>query len=319
VAVEARVGDRPEPRAGGMLGAALAAVLLFSVVYVAPVLWIVATVAPFPLAVHRLNRGLANGLLATFLAATFVAWLFTPLQAAKFLLVLVLPGLLIVEAVVRGRGLRRGAAWAFLALAAETTAALLVLGPRMASGILAHLDEFRSPQFLAELQKQMQWPQQRVDEIAESATALHSAMEVVYPGAFFVLAAMMVLLNAALIRAYLARRDPAWLDGSEFEGLRFSLALPALFVMGGALVAFVPLRAVGYNAVLVTAFFFAVQGLAVVAYFAHRLAGPLFLRVGLLGLVLLNPWAPHILALLGLFDAWADFRRWADPPAPEGE
>jgi hypothetical protein len=56
-----------------------------------------------------------------------------------------------------------------------------------------------------------------------------------------------------------------------------------------------------------------------VAYFAHRLAGPLFLRVGLLGLVLLNPWAPHILALLGLFDTWADFRRWADPPATEGD
>ena len=108
MAVEARVGDRPEPRAGGMLGAALAAVVLFSVVYVAPVLWIVATVAPFPLAVHRLNRGLASGLLATLLAATLVAWLFTPLQAAKFLLVLALPGLLIVEAVVRGRGLRRG-------------------------------------------------------------------------------------------------------------------------------------------------------------------------------------------------------------------
>jgi len=90
-----------------------------------------------------------------------------------------------------------------------------------------------------------------------------------------------------------------------------------VFVLGGVFVMFVPLRAIGYNVVLVTAFFFAVQGLAVVAYYAHRLAGPLFLRVGLLGLVLLNPWAPHILALLGLFDTWADFRRWADPPAPE--
>ncbi|HET7294883.1 MAG TPA: DUF2232 domain-containing protein [Vicinamibacteria bacterium] len=317
MAVEARVGERPEPRAGGIVGAALAAVVLFSVVYVAPVLWIVATVAPFPLAIHRLSRGFASALLATLLAASLVAWLFGPLQAAKFLLVLVLPGLLIVEAVVRGRGLRRGAAWAFLALAAETTAALFVLGPRMATGILAHLDEVRSPQFLAELSTT--WPQESVDEIAERATALYNAMEVVYPGAFFVLAAMMVLVNAALVRAYLARRDPGWLDGGEFEGLRFSLALPALFVLGGALVAFVPLRAVGYNVVLVTAFFFAVQGLAVVAYYAHRLAGPLFLRVGLLGLVLLNPWAPHILALLGLFDTWADFRRWADPPATDAQ
>jgi uncharacterized protein YybS (DUF2232 family) len=98
-----------------------------------------------------------------------------------------------------------------------------------------------------------------------------------------------------------------------------SIALPLLFVLGGAMVAIVPLRNVGYNVVLVTAFFFAIQGLAVVAYYAHRLAGPPFLRAGLLILVLLNPWAPQILALLGLFDTWADFRRWADPPAAEGE
>ena len=26
--------------------------------------------------------------------------------------------------------------------------------------------------------------------------------------------------------------------------------------------------------------------------------------------------APQILALLGLFDTWFDFRKWADPPQP---
>ena len=30
------------------------------------------------------------------------------------------------------------------------------------------------------------------------------------------------------------------------------------------------------------------------------------------------PWAPQILALLGLFDNWFDFRKWAEPPN-EGE
>jgi hypothetical protein len=31
-------------------------------------------------------------------------------------------------------------------------------------------------------------------------------------------------------------------------------------------------------------------------------------------LVLINPWAPQILGLLGLFDMWFDFRKWAEPP-----
>jgi hypothetical protein len=36
-------------------------------------------------------------------------------------------------------------------------------------------------------------------------------------------------------------------------------------------------------------------------------------------LVLVNPWAPQMLALLGLFDNWFDFRHWAEPPkGPSG-
>jgi len=46
------------------------------------------------------------------------------------------------------------------------------------------------------------------------------------------------------------------------------------------------------------------------------LAGPPLLRVAVVMLVLANPWAPWILSLLGLFDTWFDFRKWADPPQP---
>jgi uncharacterized protein YybS (DUF2232 family) len=69
---------------------------------------------------------------------------------------------------------------------------------------------------------------------------------------------------------------------------------------------------------LVLAFFFAIQGLAVVAYYVHRLASAALLRGVILALVLVNPWAPQILAVVGLFDLWFDFRRWATPPPEEG-
>ncbi len=318
MAAEARVGEGPLPRAGsGIVGAGLASALLFSIAYIMPVLALASTLAPVPLTVHRLARGFGNGALAALFAVAIVTWLFSPGRALAFLVVLVLPGMLIGEAVARGRGLRRGAAWAFLLLAGEVAAALVFAGPRMAQGVLEPIEEWRSPQFLAEMRTRL--PAESVEQWAEQAATFHRAMQVVYPGAFFVLAAVMVLVNAALVRAYLARRDPGWLEGGEFEGLRLSLLVPMLFVLGGVMVAWLPLRNVGYNVVLVTAFFFAVQGLAVVAYYAHRLAGPPFLRAGLLILVLLNPWAPQILALIGLFDTWADFRRWADPPAPERE
>lgn len=315
MSAQARASDRSEPRARGILGAAFMATSLFSLAYLVPVLALLATIAPFPLIVHRLGRGLVSGVMATLVSASLLAWLFSPGRALGFVIVLALPGLLIAEAMARGRGLRRGACWAFFVLAAEIATALFFAGPQMAAGVLDPLNEFRSPQFLQDMRTRL--PQENVDDWAEQATAMYKAMEVVYPAAFLIMGALVVLANAALLRLYLARRDPGWLEGGEFEGLRFSLLLPVVFVMGGLFIVFPPVRAAGYNLVLVSAFFFAIQGFAVVVYYAHRLAGPTFLRIGLIGLVLLNPWAPQILALLGLFDTWADFRKWADPPKAE--
>ena len=51
-----------------------------------------------------------------------------------------------------------------------------------------------------------------------------------------------------------------------------------------------------------------------VSFYAQRLAAPPLLRAAVLVLVLINPWAPQILALIGLFDMWFDFRKWAEPP-----
>ena len=64
------------------------------------------------LAAQGLDRG---GILRDLepLAAALVAAASVPLAALGFLAVLVLPGLLLAEALARGRGLLRGCAWAF--------------------------------------------------------------------------------------------------------------------------------------------------------------------------------------------------------------
>jgi hypothetical protein len=49
--------------------------------------------------------------------------------------------------------------------------------------------------------------------------------------------------------------------------------------------------------------------------FVAVLAAPGLLRIAVMVLVLVNPWAPQILGLIGLFDTWFDFRKWAQPPA----
>ena len=312
-----RAGTSAEPRLGSLLGAGLGSALLFSAGLVVPFLLPLGMAAPFPLALQRLRAGLSGVLLSGALAAAILAAVFTPGQAVAYILFIGLPGLLIGEAMARGRGLLRGCAWAFLVLSAEISLALLMNGGRMAENSLQGIEYYRSPKFLGDL-KASGLPPEQVTDWTDKVTTMRDALAVVFPASYIILGALMVLLNAALLRLYLLRRDPGWLEDGEFERVRFPLVLAGSFVLSGAAVLVEPLRAVAYNALLIQAFFFGLQGLAVVAFYARRLAGPPFLRAVVVVLVLANPWALQILALLGLFDNWIDFRQWAEPPETRG-
>ncbi len=315
--VSAGTGVGAEPRLGGLVGAGALSAVLFGAAGLVPALAPLSLLSPLPLVVQRLRGGAAGAWLAAALAAALVAASSALPAAGFYLLVLAVPGLLLGESLARGRGLLRGCAWAFAALVAEIGAGLAFAPSAMAERFLAPVDNLRSEAFLAEL-KTGGLPPERVAEFTEQVGALRDALAVVFPAAWVIGAAVLVAVNAAFLRLYLLRRDPGWLEDGEFERVRWPLALVVVFVLFGAAVALPLARPAAYNVLLVTAFFFALQGLAVVAFYARRLAGPPLLRAAVVVLVLANPWAPQILALLGLFDNWFDFRRWAEPPSEQG-
>jgi hypothetical protein len=305
-----------EPRAGGAVGAGLGAAALFAVALLLRPLVFFASMAPFPLLVLRLRGGGGAAWGGALLATSLLVVAFSPGHALAFLLLLVAPCLLIGEAMARGRGLLRGCGWAFGLLVVELGTALLFAHEAMSATALWPFDYVGSAAFADEM-KVAGVPPEQVQAWVEWAATFRGVMAVVYPAVYIIGGALIVLVNAALLRGYLARRDPGWLDGGEFEGIRWPLGLAVLFVLSGAMVLSPPLQPAAYNLLLIEAFFFALQGLAVVAYFAHRLAAPALLRGAVLLLVLINPWAPQILAVLGLFDLWFNFRRFADPPSEE--
>jgi len=315
--VSAGTGLGAEPRLGGLVGAGALSALLFACGGLVPALAPLALVSPLPLAAQRLRGGAASAWLGAVLAAALVAAASAPPAAGFYLVALAVPGLLLGESLARGRGLLRGCGWAFGTLVTEVAIGL-VLAPRtMAESLLAPVDHLRSEAFLAEL-RTGGLPPERIAEFTEQMGSLRDALAVVFPGAWVIGAAVLVAANAAFFRLYLLRRDPGWLEDGEFERVHFSLALVVVFVLSGAAVVLPLARPAAYNVLLVTAFFFALQGLAIVAFYGRRLAGPPLLRAAVVLLVLVNPWAPQILALLGLFDNWFDFRRWAELPPGEG-
>jgi uncharacterized protein YybS (DUF2232 family) len=304
--VSAGAGARPEPRLGGLLGAGfLSALLGFFPPFT--------LVSPLPLAILRLQGGALSAWLAAVLAAALLAAASGPAVALVFLSVLALPGLMLGEALARGRGMLRGCGWAFFALGGLVAICLATAPASIGGWVLAAYDNANS-QFLVQL-RQGSMPADNLAEWQDVVRQGRGVLAVVYPALLVIGAAMLVAVNAALLRLYLLRRDPGWLEDGEFERVRFPLPLVMAFVLSGAAVAVPLARPVAYNVLLVVAFFFALQGLAVVAFYARRLAAPLLVRGLALVLVLANPWAPEILPLLGLFDNWFDFRRWAEPPS----
>jgi hypothetical protein len=311
--VSAGTGSAADHRLSGVAGAGALAALLFCTLAFVPALGLLSFVSPVPLLVARLRSGAAAGSLATALATALVAAAASPGAAVYFVLALALPALMMAESLARGRGMLRGCVWGFAVLVAEAGIALLFAGDTMAQRSLAPFDHLRSDAFLSEL-RSSGVPEDSVGEFVQEVGAARDAMSVVFPAAWMIVAALVVIANASLLRLYLVRRDPGWLEDGEFERLRFPLVIVPVFVLAGASVALPVARPAAYNVLLVVAFFFALQGLAVVGFYARRLAAPPLLRFAVLLLVLANPWAPQILALLGLFDNWFDFRRWAEPP-----
>jgi uncharacterized protein YybS (DUF2232 family) len=309
--VSARVRERAEPRTGGALGAAVFSALMFGSVARIPVLLPFALLAPFPLLIVRLRSGPVPAMLATLSAAALVGSVLGGGEGLAYLM-LVAPVLLVAESMARGRGMLRGCGWAFAVLALEIGTALVFANPQMEALALAPIEHSRSAKFLEDMRASM--PAEQVDLFAEQVATTYDAMRVIYPAAYIIGVAVIVLLNASLLRLYLRRRDPGWLDAGEFEGVRWPFVLAVAFVALGLAVLSPVLRPLAYNGLLILAFFFGLQGLAVVSFYAQRLAAPPLLRAAVLVLVLINPWAPQILALIGLFDIWFDFRKWAEPP-----
>ena len=306
-------GSAVEPRLSGVAGAGALAAVLFGFAAFVPALAPLSIASPLPLAIQRVRGGAVGAWLAALLAAALVAAAASPAPALVFLLALALPGILLGESLARGRGLLRGCGWAFGLLVLEVATALLFAGDTMARQTLAPFEQLGSQAVLSQLRTNGM-SEEALAAFGETVTTWHDAIAVVFPAVWIIFAAVVVIANAGLLRFYLLRRDPGWLEEGEFERVRFPLALVFVFILAGGSVALPAARPFAYNVLLIVAFFFALQGLAVVAFYARRLAAPALLRAALLVLVLANPWAPQILALLGLFDNWFDFRRWAEPP-----
>jgi len=218
------------------------------------------------------------------------------------------------ETLASQRGILAAAFRGGALLGLEICLGLVLAGPEMAAQLTEPLRHYQSEEFLTDMRQERGLPEEQVVELQEQFATMEGALAVVYPAAWLLLAWTFTLLLAAMLRLWLARRGPRWLEGPGFEDLRLPIWVVAAFLVAGVSVVSPPLRPIAYNALLVLGFLFGLQGLAVAVFYTGRMRGPRPLRAAIVVLMLLIPLGAQILALAGLFDNFFDFRRWAEPP-----
>jgi uncharacterized protein YybS (DUF2232 family) len=286
----------------------------FSLALAEPRLGLLGLVSGLPLALCRLRAGREASLVAALAAAVLVGAFFSPGQGLGLLLVIAAPALIMGEALAAQQGILTAAVRSGALLGLEVALGLLLAGPEMADQLRAPLRHYQSEAFGNEMRQERGLPEEQLVELQQQFASLESALAVVYPAAWLLLGWTVTLVLAALLRLWLARRGPRWLEGPGFEDLRLPIAVVAAFLVAGVAVLSPPLRPPAYNALLVAGFLFGLQGLSVAVFYTNRMPGPRPLRAAIVVLMLLIPLGAQILALAGLFDNFFDFRRWAKPP-----
>jgi len=159
------------------------------------------------------------------------------------------------------------------------------------------------------------------EDLKEYRQAMEEAGKLIgriYPSLVVVSLAFIAGLNLLLLRKAAARLPEPPAVG---DFVRFKNPEPLVWVLivaGFAVLVPNPLATTAaLNVLVVTIALYVIQGLAIIAHFFNRFAGPRFMRVVFYVVLALQPYLAIAVAALGIFDIWGDFRTPRPPKQQE--
>lgn len=294
-----------------MTGAAILAALLYVtpqaltplLPFLAVPLAATSLLSALPLVLARLGHSTAHAALAAVLASVLV-FAFTQDGGAAIGFAL----LFAVWAPVAAEALQRRRSLVAMGAAGLAVLGSVALGLALAGGAPAVEASLAAPAAEESLRR---WAEAAALDPVAAARQMEQVKAVVvtiFPALAVLGAAVVILLNTLATGRVLHRRAPGFVAPGELTRLEWPFGLVVAFVAAGLLLLVAPLRAVAWNGLVVTLFLFGLQGLSVVSFALVRVFQNEFLRAFTVAALLIGPWA-SLLALLGLFDQWFDFRR----------
>lgn len=287
--------------------------LLFSASLVVPIIGFVsAFLAPVPLGLARIKGGSAVAGFSALLATLLLAVLFSPPIGAWYVVQCGLIGLLVPELALKGFRPSRTIIWT--TAAGVTLTALIVAAFVISNGI--HLQLFIQKEITDGINQATKLyeqhaglPVQDLEILKQGMQTVGQIMSRIYPA--------LTTINLGLISAVTlllftrtASKYALAVNLSPFKGFRTPYPLVWLLIVAGfTMLAPSPLLTTpALNILCVLAVLYFMQGLAVLITTSERSSFASTLKV-LLGVILLTqPYLVVVVAVLGIFDYWGDFR-----------
>ena len=152
-----------------------------------------------------------------------------------------------------------------------------------------------------------------IENIEFYSKKLASAFVKTIPAWMIVSSSIGVLLNYVLVKMIWNKYigDSCYFDSTDLQKWSASEYFIWLPIFSGIvlLVSVTSINAIALNILIVSLLVYFYQGIASILFYMRKKAFPLFLKVIIYGLMVIQPFLLFFVILIGVFDTWVDFRK----------
>ena len=308
------MGDATNRLVSAGIGTVLSSILFSAYILIPPAGLLFGLLAPFPAVLSRLRYGRGTALIVTLAATMLLSLVFEAQAGMLYLVQCGVVALLLPEYLLRDFGAARSIAWttavnlgvyAVIALAVIfiNDQSLQQLHGLVLSEINASISHALNIYTKADIKGN------DLDALKQSLTAAAHLLIRIYPALATVLLIVMSGCNLVLVKRYALRFDIN-VKIDEFMHYRNPDVLVWLLIAAGfTMLSDLPVFTTpALNVLVVLGVLYFLQGMAVIFSMLFRFGSAAALRVMLYLLLIVQPYMAALVAVIGVFDLWGDFR-----------
>lgn len=267
--------------------------------------------APFPAAYNRLLHGRTASLIVILGTVTAITALFGVFAGSLYLGMCGMIGILMPELLLRGISGSRALFWTTAANLLVFSAGFIVYST--VSGI--NLQQLISAEISGSLKQAVALYEksgvtgEELELLKRSMSTAAELLQRLYPALITVMLIGIAGCNLALVQKSAAKAT-ATFSISNFSTFRNPDLLVWALIVSGFLLLLPdsPITTPALNIVLIVTMLYFIQGMAVIAALSSRYSVPALMRILLYVILIIQPYLLAIVAGIGLFDLWGDFR-----------